>query len=255
MLLKVRNVMAALLLALIGVANVAASVAQKINDKERRVVIENDGWQLIGDLLVPPTKRKVPAVIMLNRAAGDRTEYAGLAARLAERGIASLRVDLRGHGESINKGRFIPFDQQSSELIIKPSHEDVTAIHRYLKTLPGIDPARIGFVGASYSGEAMAIAGRESGYGQAYVALSPGSFSDESMELIDRGSIPWLFVKSADERAAVMKDLFTILREKSRKAEIIEVAGTEHGSRILAAQPDITEMIAVWFKHNLSDAR
>ncbi len=253
---KNSNTIAALLALAIGLTNFSAVAAPKVPAKEQRVVIESDGWKLVGDLLLPQAKHPVPAVIMLNRAAGDRTEYASLAVRLTEQGIASLRVDLRGHGESINKGKFIPYNQESVEATIKPSHEDVTAIHGYLKTMRGIDPKRIGFVGASYSGEMMAIAARKSGYGRAYVALSPGSFSDESMEVIDGSGIPWLFVRSADEKVAdLMKEVFTALREKSRKAEIIEVAGTEHGSRILDVQPDMTEMIAVWFKHNLGGLR
>jgi hypothetical protein len=37
-------------------------------------------------------------------------------------------------------------------------------------------------MGASYSGEELAEAGRIIGYVQAYVELSPGSFSDESID-------------------------------------------------------------------------
>ncbi|MCI0487163.1 MAG: hypothetical protein L0229_11250 [Blastocatellia bacterium] len=225
--------------------------SEKVAIKETRVVVESDGWKIVCDLVVPASERPVPAVILLNKAAGERRVYSDLAARLAERGIASLRVDLRGHGESINKGKFIPYDEKSSALTIKPSDEDVTAVHRYLKTVRGIDAQRIGFVGASYSGESMAIAARKSGYGSAYVALSPGSFSDESMEAIDGSHVPWLFVKSVDEKAPPMKDLFTVLREKSRKAQTIEVSGTEHATNIFAAHPELAEIIAVWFKHNL----
>ena len=188
--MQVTGAVSAVLALVISMAGFASTQTQRSAPKMTRVVIESDGWNLVGDLCIPPSNRLAPAVIMLNRAAGDRTEYAGLAGQLARQGIASLRVDLRGHGESINKGKFIPYNEQSVELTIKPSHRDVTAAHRYLKTLRGIDPERIGFVGASYSGEMMAIAARQSGYGRAYVALSPGSFSDESMELIDGGDIP-----------------------------------------------------------------
>jgi alpha-beta hydrolase superfamily lysophospholipase len=45
---------------------------------------------------------------MLNKTAGDRDIYRNLAMQLAERGIASLRLDLRDHGSSINQGQFIP---------------------------------------------------------------------------------------------------------------------------------------------------
>ena len=218
--------------------------------KETRVIVESDGWKLVGDLVIPKSNRPVPAVILLNKAAGDRTVYKALAASLAERGIASLRVDLRGHGESINKGKFIPFNPQSLALT-EAAHEDVSAVLRYLKTVRGIDAQRIGFVGASYSGEEMAVSARKYGAGRAYVAFSPGSFSEESMVAIDRSHVPWLFIKSAQEKAKSLQDFLTVLRQKSRTAQLMEVSGGEHATDILTAHPELAEIIAIWFKYNL----
>jgi dienelactone hydrolase len=217
---------------------------------ERRVVVESNGWKLVCDLLVPKSKRPVPAVILLNKAAGDRRVYEQLARSLAEHGIASLRVDLRGHGESVNKGKFVPGSENALS-VIEGSDEDVTSAFGYLKTVPGIDARRIGFVGASYSGEEMAVSARKHGYAQAYVALSPGSFSEASMEAIDPSGIPWLFVKSTEERAKSLQDFFALLRRKSRTAQTMEVAGTEHATDMLSAHPELAEMLAVWFKHQL----
>jgi dienelactone hydrolase len=217
---------------------------------EKRVVINSNGWKIVGDLLVPKSNRPVPAVILLNKAAGDRRVYERLARHLADNGIASLRVDLRGHGDSINKGKFIPGNEGALTLI-EGTEEDVTSAFRYLKTVPGVDAQKIGFVGASYSGEGMAVSARKYGYGKAYVALSPGSFSEESMEAIDPSGIPWLFVKSTEEGAKSLKAFFPLLRQKSRTAQIIEVAGTEHATDILSAHVELTEMIAVWFKYHL----
>ncbi len=218
--------------------------------KERRVVVESGGWKIVGDLLVPQAKRPVPAVILLNKAAGDRRVYERLARHLAERGIASFRIDLRGHGESINKGKFVPGNQDSLALI-EGADEDVAAAFSYLKTVSGIDAQKIGFVGASYSGEEMASAARKHGYGQAYVALSPGSFSEESMAAIDGSGAAWLFIKSSEERAKSVKELFPLLRQKSRTAQTMEVAGTGHATDILSEQAELAEMLAVWFKYHL----
>jgi dienelactone hydrolase len=80
------------------------------------------------------------------------------------------------------------------------SNNDVTAAVSYLRSVKEIDRTRIAFVGASFSGEQMAIAARKSGYGKAYVELSPGSFSRESINAIDASGAAWLFVRSADER-------------------------------------------------------
>jgi dienelactone hydrolase len=218
--------------------------------EERRVIVDSNGWKIVGDLLVPKSKRPVPAVILLNKAAGNRRAYELLARHLAERGIASFRIDLRGHGESINKGKFVPGSQGSLSLI-EGSDEDVTSAFRYLKTVAGIDAQKIGFVGASYSGEEMAVSARKYGYGKAYVAISPGSFSEESTEAIDRSGIPWLFIKSTEERAKTLKDFFPLLRQRSRTAQIMEVVGTEHATDIFGAHPELAEMIAVWFTYHL----
>jgi dienelactone hydrolase len=242
---------AAFLIVIVSFFSVQPVVLGKATaEGEKRVVIDSNGWRIVGDLLMPKSKRPVPAVILLNKAAGDRGAYERLARHLAESGIASLRVDLRGHGESINKGKFVPGSQDALSLI-GGSDEDVTAAFRYLKTVAGIDTQKIGFVGASYSGEEMAVSARKYGYGKAYVALSPGSFSEESMDLIDRSGVPWLFVKSTEERARSLKDFSLLLRQKSRTAQIMEVVGTEHATDILSAHLELAEMIAIWFKYHL----
>jgi dienelactone hydrolase len=218
--------------------------------QEKRVVIENDGWRLVGDLLVPKAKKAVPAVILLNKANGDRKVYENLARYLAENGIASLRVDLRGHGESINKGKFVPFQENAAD-VLNNTDKDIFAVTEYLKATKGIDANRIGFVGASYSGEEMAVAARKNGYAKAYVALSPGSFSEESVKALDPSGATWLFIKSADERAQTLKDFFSAVRLKSKRAQTWEVAGNKHATDILETNAELAEMLAVWFKYRL----
>jgi len=217
---------------------------------ETRIVVESEGWKIIGDLLIPKARRPVPAVILLNKANGDRKVYEKLAKDLEDQGIASLRVDLRGHGESTNRGKFVPF-QENAAWIMENADKDISAVFQYLKKVKGVDSSRIGFVGASYTGEEMAVSARKSGYGKAYVALSPGSFSEESMDAIDRSNVSWLFIKSTEERAKTLKDFFPVLRQKSRSAQLMEVVGAEHATDILNAHPELAEMLAVWLKHHL----
>ena len=215
---------------------------------ETRVVVENQGWQLVGDLRMPAAGAPVPAVLMLNRAAGDRTVYRDLAVYLAARGIASLRLDLRGHGESTNQGRFVPGEQPRSPLIWD-AEVDVAAAHDYLKAHVQIDGQRIGIVGASYSGEEMAEAGRLHGFAQAYVALSPGSFSDASISGIDSSGVPWLFVASNNER--YLRELTAAVQAQSDTVELVVLPGTAHATRILDAHPTMAERIAVWLAAKL----
>ncbi|MGD9589105.1 MAG: alpha/beta hydrolase family protein [Pyrinomonadaceae bacterium] len=214
-----------------------------------RVTIDNNGWKLIGDLQKPQDVKAAPAVLLLHKADGSRDEYKELAGLLAAKGIASLRIDLRGHGESINKGDFGPPYDEKMRAILAGTDSDISAGITYLKAQDGIDPKRIGVLGASYSGEFMAIAGGKNGYQRAYVELSPGSFSEESIKNIDPSGAVWLFVRSVDEPH--LKGLHEDIRKISKTAQLYEVPGKEHASRLLPAIPGLTEMIAVWFKHNL----
>ena len=219
------------------------AAVQESTVEESRIKLENEGWELVGDLLLPASEEPLPAVLMLNQAAGDRTVYKELALQLAARGIASLRLDLRGHGESTNLGRFVPGERQPSPLIWD-AEVDVMAAHHYLTSHARIDGDRIGIVGASYSGEEMAEAGRVDGYAQGYVTLSPGSFSEESIEGIDASGVPWLFIVSKNEQ--YLQEITAMLQAQSQTVEIVIVPGARHATDILEAHPDMAERIAVW---------
>ena len=218
--------------------------------EETRITLENEGWELVGDLLLPASEEPLPAVLMLNKAAGDRTVYKELALQLAARGIASLRLDLRGHGESTNLGRFVPVvPGEPPNPLIWDAEVDVIAAHHYLTSHARIDGDRIGIVGASYSGEEMAEAGRVDGYAQGYVTLSPGSFSEESIAGIDASGVPWLFIISKNER--YLQEITAMLQAQSQTVEIVIVPGARHATDILEAHPDMAERIAVWLAQRL----
>ncbi len=220
---------------------------------EQRIELQVDGWRIIGDFVKPRAARPVPAVLLLNKAAGNRQVYAGLAAQLAARGVASLRLDLRGHGESVNLGKFDPNAPPEQRLALADEDHEIAAATRYLRGLAGIDGGLIGYVGASYSGEMMMVAARQHGYGQAYVALSPGSFSTESFAAIDTLKLPFLFVRSTHERSRVMQEFYTNLRQHSRTAQFVEVNGAEHATDVLTAHPELAELLAVWLARRLSE--
>lgn len=223
-------------------------LGQELVNKETRIVIENDEWQLIGDLLIPVAKETVPAVLLLNQATGDRAVYKEFANYLALKGIASLRLDLRGHGESINAGRFDPADKESMKYIWEADADIVFALE-YLSSNLAIDSNRIGVVGASYSGEEMAEAGRNHKYRQMYVALSPGSFSKASIDAIDSSAVPWLFITSKEDR--FLQKIVAAVQEKSNNVELIILPGDVHATDILESRPDLAKRISIWLAAGL----
>ena len=95
----------------------------------------------------------------------------------------------------------------------------------------------------------MAEAGRLTGYLNAYVELSPGSFSDESIAGIDSSNVPWLFIVSNNEK--YLKEITASVQANSMNVELIILPGTEHATRILTNDQSISARIAVWFAHRL----
>lgn len=219
-----------------------------ITFKEQRVEVNSFGWNLIGDFLYPSNTDSLPVVLMLNKAAGNRHVYKDLAKELQKRGIASLRVDLRGHGESINLGKFIP-GKVPRDPIIWDAELDVISLHKYLKSHDLTGNGKIAIIGASYSGEEMAEAGRIFGYADAYIALSPGSFSSESILNIDTSGVPWFFISANEER--FLKEITREVREKSKSVEVLIVPGNNHASELIVDNLNLTERIVTWLEYKL----
>ncbi len=213
-----------------------------------RVVIESDGWKLVGDLQLPLSKPPYPAVLLFHQAAGERSVYADLAEFLQAKGIASLRLDLRGHGESTNLGRFVP-GETSPDPKIWDAELDVIAAQKFLSSDTRFDDSRFGYVGASYSGEEVTEAGRMNGYGSLYVMLSPGSFSDNSIEGIDRSDARWLFVACRDDE--FLKEITAAVWKGSEKVELNILPGSSHGTDMLKEHHGLAERIATWIAQRL----
>jgi dienelactone hydrolase len=222
----------------------------------RRLTIASDGWRLAADLQLPPrAARAAPVAILLNGAGRDRGAYVALAAELARRGVASLRVDLRGWGESTNLGRIVP--GQPAPAATADAHRDVVAATRALAALAArgeVDTSRVAIVGASFSGEAMARAGRTSAWAQAYVALSPGSLGDTSARAIPGSGARWLFVRSDSERF-VREWLDTLVTTHAPRATMrVVAAGAAHGTDILDRSPATVRHVAEWIAAALAES-
>jgi dienelactone hydrolase len=222
---------------------------------DERVVLESDGWRLVGDWRrAPPESEPAPAALLLHRAAGSRREHVELAEALAKRGVDSLRLDLRGNGDSVNLGRFEePYAENLS--ILENTYEDIDVALRWIKAQPGVAKDRLAAVGASYSGEAIGEALRRGGErASAYVILSPGSFSDESIDAVDASGSAWLFIRTSEESETSLPFIdavFEALASHSKSAEIRVIPGAGHATRIFEEHPFIVEEIAGWLAERL----
>lgn len=92
--------------------------------------------------------QKRPAVLLLHRAAGDRSENNPLATLLSEQGVASLALDFRGYGDSTNFGKFEePY--RENRHINQGAYQDTNAALMWIMARDPVDPARLAVVGAS----------------------------------------------------------------------------------------------------------
>ncbi len=125
---------------------------------ETIVHFENEGLNLIGTLAMPETDAPVPLVLLFHGFKGERDElpvvnteegmYSRTARLFAERGVASLRIEFRGSGESEGLWEDTTFTGQVSDAI---------AALDFAQTLDGVDPDRIGIIGLSQGGLVGAI--------------------------------------------------------------------------------------------------
>lgn len=120
---------------------------------ERAVRIENGGRGLVAVLSTPDTLKNPPAVVMLHGFTGQKDEFAiagrgvGLfayaAAELAANGIATLRIDFNGSGQSDGKWEDTTFSGQIKDAVLA---------FDYLQALPEVDGSHLGILGYSQGG-------------------------------------------------------------------------------------------------------
>lgn len=217
---------------------------------DTRVTFESDGWQIVGDLHVPETAAPPPVVIMLHTMwRGNRSEYDDLAKTMGAAGIASLRIDLRGHGESINKGK-LEYLAIVPELIFD-GWPDVIAARKFLETRYDVDVGRLGILSASYSGEIAAKAGRYSGYADAYIVLASGMLSLESVFRMQVAKVPFLFVYAEDDHTWAPKMAEFVTKRKFGELWTYKEGG--HATALLDSQPNLPTRLTRWLKEKLSN--
>ncbi|MGN0653072.1 MAG: alpha/beta hydrolase [Gemmiger sp.] len=115
---------------------------------EKFVTCESRGLTLRGMLHVPEDRPgKVPMVVIFHGLCDDRSEinfvHTELSRRLCDAGIASVRFDFGGSGDS--DGRF-------EDMTVSGEVEDGKAILDYVKTLDFVDQSRIAIHGLSMGG-------------------------------------------------------------------------------------------------------
>lgn len=117
------------------------------------VVFKSQGRQVVGMLHMPVRRKgQIPVVVFFHGFTGTKVEshriFVKMARVLAGVGIAALRFDFRGAGDS--EGDF-------SSMTLSGELKDARAALRFVRTLPQVDKTRIGVLGLSFGGAVAAL--------------------------------------------------------------------------------------------------
>lgn len=240
--------------------------------------IENEGRTIPATLVIPEGKENYPLVVMNHGFAGSRNENGGftkIAESLAESGIASVRVDFAGCGDS--KADFKDFN-------LKNNMSDVNACLEYVLSNKPVDKENIGVFGYSMGGAlTVLLTENEDNQYKAMALLAPAVNKDEAFfadidnqlkEAKEKGyySLDWFGKElhvGADyyEGLKAAFDVFdkydntrdciviygdsdtTILPEHSKafadkmEVESVMIEGADHGYGMYSDQPDVTKKL------------
>lgn len=136
-----------------------------------------DGYTLKGTLTVPPGQGRHAAVILAHQFRSDRAGWAPLAEQLQSHGIATLALDMRGHGQSTDRnGEGVAVGQDFMDSAKRVGFDqiphDLELAAAWLRKQPGIDGRRLGLAGSSV-GALSALLAAPKVHPIAVLALSP----------------------------------------------------------------------------------
>lgn len=240
--------------------------------------IENEGRTIPATLVIPEGKENYPLVVMNHGFAGSRNENGGftkIAESLAESGIASVRVDFAGCGDS--KADFKEFN-------LKNNMSDVNACLEYVLSNKPVDKENIGVFGYSMGGAlTVLLTENEDNPYKAMALLAPAVNKDEAFfsdidnqlkQAKENGyySLDWfgkelhvgaeyyeglkaafdVFDKYDNTRDCIViygDSDTTILPEHSKafadkmEVESVMIEGADHGYGMYSDQPDVTKKL------------
>jgi dipeptidyl aminopeptidase/acylaminoacyl peptidase len=221
---------------------------------ERQIAFGNEGQRLYGFLHVPDGAGPHPAVALLHGFGGNHIEPHALfpkAARaLAGAGVAALRFDFRGSGDSEGEFRDASIESEVS---------DTEAGLRWLAEQPEVDGTRLGLVGLSLGGMIAACAAGRNPAVRALVLWAPvahlgelfeaGATAERTREIATQGvtDLGGLEVGAALVGQAMEIDPVAGLAGYAEPALIAHgtadaVVPTEHGRRYKAALGERAEL-------------
>jgi dienelactone hydrolase len=170
----------------LAIAAIALAAAGSAQAAEKVIDFQVDGKKIVGTLNVPDGATKPPAILLLHGFTGSRNEleipavkegiFARAARMWAEKGVASLRIDFMGSGDS---------EGDYADTTMEGQVKQALAALDLLAATPEIDKDKLALVGWSMGGAvASAVAGRTEQELDAVALWAPGTNMGSAMTFI-----------------------------------------------------------------------
>jgi len=224
----------------------AMSIAlQRLDD-----VLSEDGHRVPAYLVTPPLPRA--GAVLIHGYGGCKEHMLGLAARLADSGLAALCLDLRGHGEhpaSLDGGLLLDVEAGLSRLraggrtiAIGHSLGGRLALMSSADLVVAISPALP--VRPSEEGRQMLLQ-----FGSTTVrAASPAQILQLLQELgpVPRREGPTLLVRARNDIPSLIEGM-AVLSRAQPATQVWEIEADQHGEAALS--PGVLTYLPRWFNH------
>ena len=210
-----------------------------------------DGYTLHADLILPAgssQERKAPGAILLHSALGDRSIFESLGRALAKAGIATLSIDWRGRGQSIEKGYY--FDLPKAEREKVPL--DVRAAVDFLAAQKAVDDSRIGIVGLVLSAKYGMMAAASDPRVKTFVVMTGFIPGDAEKQSIANLKVPVLYLLSEGRPRVTKAMMEHYALTKSYGSQVSSYEGGAHGFHLLEMDKRWEPMIIGWLADHLA---
>ncbi len=205
-----------------------------------QTVARSDGLRLSG-WLFRGTPEPTPAVLLLHMLGGRKEDWLPLVTPLQMAGYTVLVFDLRGSGETGGAPDWAL------------ARQDVADMMDALRGIDGVDPQRLGLVGASIGANLALNDCAVDLFCQVVAALSPGlDYRGVTTEgaVAQLGDRPLLLVAGVgDVTSATSAQALDRLATGPHEMRLLDTAA--HGTDLLTADPALLNDLVVWLDVNL----
>ena len=212
-----------------------------------------DGVTIVGDWY--PTTTTVGVVILLHMMPSDRKSWAPFQKVLAANNIASLAIDMRGHGDSISGDGGIKLDYKKfKDIQHQQTLNDVVGAVEWLnkKNYP---KNQILIVGASIGADLALWSLEEEPQLAGAVLLSPGNY--RGMDAVEQAShvLPHQALLAAgsdtDDPEAYDAARSIIEKASSERKAFFPYKNAGHGIHLFSSDPQLMDKLAEWIRETI----